>query len=103
MTTKDKATPNGQPDKNKSVKRNKDSFIVSQVQTIFLYRQNNIATASMVSAATGILKKNITRYKRYLEMAGRLWELKKSICVHTGFRARYCTTNPDLAKGGPSK
>lgn len=69
----------------------------TQLQTIFAYLEKNIATASMVSHATGVPQKCITRYKRDCEKAGRLWELEKTTCKHTGFKAWYLTTNPDLA------
>lgn len=75
----------------------KDKHIKTQLKTIFLFLQNNIATASMVSAATGIPQKNICRYKRDLEKAGLLWEIEKKPCKETGFKAWYITTNPDLA------
>ena len=42
---------------------------LNQLQTIFQYLFENIATASMVSNATGIYQKNICRYKRDLEKA----------------------------------
>jgi hypothetical protein len=69
----------------------------SQLKTIFQYLQEHIATASMVSEATGIPQKNITRYKRDLEKAGRLWEIEKKLCKQTGFKAWYLTTNPENA------
>ncbi len=69
----------------------------NQLQTIFQYLFENIATASMVSAATGIYQKNICRYKRDLEKAGRLWEIEKTVCKKTGFKAWYLTTNPEQA------
>ena len=69
----------------------------SQLKTIFQYLQEQIATASMVSAATGIPQKNICRYKRDLEKAGRLWEIEKKLCKQTGFKAWYLTTNPEQA------
>lgn len=68
----------------------------SQVKTIFQYLQEHTATASMVSFATGIPQKNITRYKRDLEKAGKLFEVEKKHCKETGFRAWYLTTNPEL-------
>lgn len=68
----------------------------NQLQTIFQYLQENVATASMVADATGIYQKNICRYKRDLEIAGRLWETEKAICKKTGFKAWYLTT--DAAK-----
>ena len=75
----------------------KDKHFKNQLQTIFQYLQKHTATASMVSAATGIPQKNICRYKRDLENAGRLWEIEKKQCKHTGFKAWYLTTNPEKA------
>src|SRR5688500_10493827 len=69
----------------------------TQLQTIFQYLQKNVATASMVSYATGVPQKCITRYKRDLELSGRLWEVIKKRCDHTGFKAWYLTTDPDKA------
>jgi hypothetical protein len=87
------AAPKSHPVK---VRLHKDKYFGTQLKTIFEYWQNNIATASMVSHATGIPQKNICRYKRDLEKAGRLFEIKKTVCAQTGFRAWYCTCNPDL-------
>ena len=70
---------------------------LNQLQTIFQYLQINSATASMVSDATGIYQKNICRYKRDLEKAGRLWEIVKTTCNKTGFKAWYLTTDPNKA------
>ena len=70
---------------------------LTQLQTIFEYLQNNIATASMVAAATKVPQKCITRYKRDLEKSNRLWEIEKKFCEKTGFKAWYLTTNPDIA------
>lgn len=95
MTHKEKAPQMGGP--NKTVKQGKFSFIPGQVKTIFEYWHNHIATAAMVSKATGVPHKNICRYKRDMEKAGRLFEIRKAICQHTGFPAWYCTTNKDLA------
>lgn len=77
--------------------QSKDKFITNQLQTIFYYLMNNVATASMVSEATGIPQKNICRYKRDLQKAGRLWEIEKKICKATGFKAWYLTTNSENA------
>lgn len=77
-------------------KQSKDNEFKTQLKTIFEYLQEHVATASMVSDATGIPQKNITRYKRDLELAGRLWEIEKKLCKKTGFRAWYITTNPEL-------
>lgn len=77
--------------------QDKDKEVKSQLKTIFQYLHSHIATASMVSVATGVPQKNICRYKRDLEKVGRLWEIEKKLCKHTGFRAWYLTTNPDKA------
>ena len=68
----------------------------TQLKTIFNYLKEHTATASMVTEATGIPQKCITRYKRDLEQAGRLYEVKKAPCKYTGFPAWYLTTNTDL-------
>ena len=78
-------------------RQGKDTDFKSQLKTIFQYLQEHIATASMVSAATGIPQKNICRYKRDLEKAGRLWEIEKKLCKQTGFKAWYLTTKPESA------
>ena len=72
----------------------KDNTHYNQLQTIFEYLQKNVATASMIADATGIYQKNICRYKRDLEKAGRLWETEKKACKKTGFKAYYLTTDP---------
>lgn len=69
----------------------------NQLQTIFQYLQKHVATASMVSDATGIYQKNICRYKRDLEKAGLLFEVEKRTCQQTGFKAWYLTTDPAKA------
>ncbi|MGE0560470.1 MAG: hypothetical protein AB7O47_01515 [Flavobacteriales bacterium] len=73
----------------------KDNKKPTQIKIIFEYLKVNIATASMVSEATEIAQKNITRYKRKLELAGRLWEIEKKLCKKTGFRAWYLSANPE--------
>jgi hypothetical protein len=78
-------------------RQGEDTDFKSQLKTIFQYLQEHIATASMVSAATGIPQKNICRFKRDLEKAGRLWEIEKKLCKKTGFKAWYLTTNPEQA------
>jgi hypothetical protein len=75
----------------------KDKEFRNQLKTIFQYLQKHIATASMVSAMTGVPQKNICRYKRDLEKLGQLWETEKKLCKQTGFRAWYLTTNPNNA------
>lgn len=83
--------------KQRATEQNKDTKRLPQIQTIFQYLFENIATASMVADATGIYQKNICRYKRDLEQTGYLWEIEKTICQKTGFKAWYLTTNPAKA------
>lgn len=77
--------------------RSKNKGHATQLKTIFEYLRKNVATASMVSAATGVPQKCITRYKRDLELAGKLWEVDKRLCKETGFRAWYLTCDPEKA------
>jgi hypothetical protein len=74
--------------------QNKDNRNTNQLKTIFQFLFENVATASMVSEATGISQKNICRYKRDLEKENRLWEIEKKVCEKTGFLAWHLTTNP---------
>lgn len=76
--------------------QSKVKYSNTQKKTIFEYLKQNVATASMVTEATEIPQKCITRYKRDLEKAGLLSELFKTTCKQTGFKAWYLTTNPDL-------
>ena len=84
---------NGFNDNNKP----KDNSHSTQLQTIFKYLQVYVATASMVTDATGIPQKCITRYKRDLEKSGRLWETVKTYCKKTKHKAWYLTTDPNKA------
>jgi hypothetical protein len=95
MTVTKKAPQQREP---KEIERQgKDTNWISQLQTIFEYLQTNVATASMITAATGVPQKCITRYKRDLEKAGRLWEIMKTTCKETGFKAWYLTTDKSKA------
>lgn len=69
---------------------------INQKTKYFDYLKTTIATNSMVSDATGIAQKNLTRFKREFEDAGVLFEMYKAICKKTKHRATYLTTNPDL-------
>jgi hypothetical protein len=68
----------------------------TELQTIFEFLQRNIATGSMVAAQTGISHKNFTRYKKDLEKAGHLAEIKKDKCAITGFPAWYVTCDKSM-------
>jgi len=72
----------------------KDSDFKSQLQIVVEHLKKNTATASMVTDQTGVPQKNICRYKRKLEKAGRIWEVEKKRCRKTGCRAWYLTTDP---------
>ncbi|MCB0739357.1 MAG: hypothetical protein KDC92_17755 [Bacteroidetes bacterium] len=63
--------------------------------------KNHIATNSMVADALQLPQKNLCRYKRDLEKLNLLWEVKKTYCQKTGFRAWYLTTNPKQAPTNP--
>jgi hypothetical protein len=76
--------------------RNSTPLEINQLNAVFLYLQEHVATASMVSKATGIPQKCITWYKRELEVTGKLWEIEKKRCQITGFSAWYLTTDQNL-------
>jgi hypothetical protein len=91
METKEKRSAPGTAN---NEMQSKDTAHLTQLKTIFRFLEKHVATASMVSDATGIPQKNICRYKRDLENAGLLWETEKKLCKKTGFKARYITTDP---------
>jgi len=74
----------------------KNTNKTTQLKTIFRYLKNHIATATMVSNATGVPRPNITRYKRDLEKQGMLAEVTKKYCEITNHLAWYLTTDPEL-------
>lgn len=75
----------------------------SQREIFFEYLKNHVATASMAEAATGVHQKCITRYKRELEKAGRLWQLTRKACQVTGCKAWYLTTDQAKAPKTPQQ
>lgn len=77
--------------------RETEDFRLTQLRAFYQYLQFHVATASMVSSATGIPQKNLCRYKRDLEKANKLWEVGKAFCKQTGFKAWYLTTDPSKA------
>lgn len=89
---------NHRPVKSLLTPSNKDNYFRVQTKQYYDYLHSRIATNSMVSKATGIPQKNLTRYKRTLEEMGLLFEVYKGICEHTKHRATYLTTNKDLIK-----
>jgi hypothetical protein len=69
----------------------KNNHKATQLQTIFEYLQTHVCTATMLSKATGVPQKCITRYKRDLEKSGRLAEVYKTYCKVTNNLAWYIT------------
>jgi hypothetical protein len=68
----------------------------NETQILFNYLQNRTATATMATAATGIVQKSICRYKRNLEKMGLLYIIDVKPCSITGLPAQWLTTNPFL-------
>ena len=66
----------------------------NETQILYDYLIKNIATASMVSAATRIVQKGICQYKRELEKSDLLWKVNLIYCKITGFKVAYLTANP---------
>lgn len=85
------------PQSTSLIKQFKDTTYQTQLLTILKFLHDPVATASMVTDATGIYQRCITRYKRDLEKAGMLWEVDKQDCQKTGFKAWYLTPNPSMA------
>lgn len=67
----------------------------TELQIFNEYLSKRIASATMVSVATGIPQKNITRHKRFLEDKDLLMEITKKPCKITGRNVQYITTDPD--------
>ena len=64
----------------------KDTHFKNEMQTIFSYLKNNVCTASMLSDATGIKQKNITRYKRDLESYIQLCSISFALVTGTAIK-----------------
>lgn len=78
---------------------NKATYLTAQRQSFYEFLRSGLFTASQTVKATGIPHKSITRYKRQLEKAGKLWEVDKLICPITGHLVMRITTNPALVPG----
>ena len=74
----------------------KDNYLLAQEKVFFKFLKENCCTASMAAEALGVPQKNLTRYKRELEKAGLLKEVKQDYCRITGRKAWYITCNPTL-------
>jgi DNA-binding MarR family transcriptional regulator len=85
-------------------RHHKDTGFKAQERAFYEYLKHHIKTATQVTEETGILQKNITRFKRNFEKAGRLWEVKKIRCPITRRLAWTLTTDPDKApKNDPQR
>lgn len=73
-----------------------DIDYTGQRQALFEFLQTGVYTTSEAAAAINIARKSLTRFKRQLEMQGKLWEVKETICSITGNPAMLITTNPVL-------
>jgi hypothetical protein len=78
------------------VRQSKDNTHEAQEKVVYDYLLMHVASASMVTDATGVPQKCICRYKRAYEQAGRLQQIKKDRCKITGRNVWYLTTNKDL-------
>lgn len=66
----------------------------NELQAVYEYLQNNIATATMAATALNIYRPSLCRRKRTLEKAGKLMEVKTGYCKITKCEAAYLTSNP---------
>jgi hypothetical protein len=70
----------------------------TQMKIYFEYLKINVASNSMVTDATGIPQKCLTRYKREFEKQNLLRQLYRKRCKITGRFVWYLTTNQNLIK-----
>jgi hypothetical protein len=75
------------------MKHDKNTNRQTELQIIFSFLTEHVATGSEVCEHTGIKQKNFTRHKKNLENKGLLKELYKTNCRITGFKAWHLTTN----------
>jgi hypothetical protein len=61
----------------------------TQRSLVYRFLTRQVATATMISVATGIPQKNICRYKRELERAGLICQVALDRCEITGRPAWY--------------
>lgn len=73
-------------------------YFKDQLQIFNEYLKKNTVTCSMASKILNIPQKNLTRYKRTLQKAGKLKVCFLAECKITNYKAEYLTTNPDLIK-----
>lgn len=76
--------------------QSKDNRHKTQEKIVFDYLQTHVASASMITNATGVPQKCVTRYKRKFERMGLLKQIKRDRCKITGRIVWYLTTNKKL-------
>ena len=81
----------------------KDRINKTEKKRIHNYLLNTEATATMITEATGIVQKNVTRHKRELEKVNKLWQTTEKLCKVTGHKAWYLTTSVDIRNKAYSK
>lgn len=59
------------------------------------YLEKRTVSCSMASKALGIAQKCCTRYKRDLEKANQLWQVKKAQCKITSHIVWFLSCNPN--------
>ena len=82
--------------KSLTVRQGKDNTHEAQEKIVFDYLLLHVASASMVTDATGVPQKCVTRYKRNYEKDGLLQQIKRDRCKITGRYVWFITTNKDL-------
>ena len=70
----------------------------AQMKVYFEYLKTNVASNSMVTDATGIPQKCLTRYKRTFEKQNLLCQMYRKRCKITSRMVWYLTTNQTLFK-----
>ncbi len=75
---------------------NIDNSHRAQRERFFEFLKEKPVSCSMAEAETGIHQKCLTRYKRQLESANRLWVAFEAKCKITGRLVQYITTNPEF-------
>ena len=67
-----------------------------EYRNFIAYLRKKTATCTMVCTALNIYRPNGTRFKRWAEEAGILFQVRKAPCNITGYPAFYLSTNPQL-------
>ena len=77
-----------------SITPSKGTYFIAQQKAFYNYLQGDPVTVAMAAYVLKIPEKNLTRYKRELEKANKLWRVFQGSCKFTGNRAWFITTDP---------